>query len=92
MFIKLQITAQFGPVICSFYATALHVTHLALLLVNIFLARNARASRHSFSPHYDDSRPELHFFDVNHNALPGEKYGGTNAENGEQACPPPTHE
>ena len=42
--------------------------------------------------HYDGSCPERDSFDINYNALPGEKYGDENAGNGGQACPPPTHE
>ena len=47
IFMKLHITAQSGPVIYSFYATACNPPG-GLLVVNIFLARNARA--HSYDP------------------------------------------
>ena len=50
-----------------------------LLIVNILLATNARASSHNSSPHYDGSWPESHSLDINYNALPGEKYGDKSA-------------
>ena len=59
--IKLHITAQSGPVIYSFYATACPLG--GLLFVDIFLARNVRASSHNSSPHYDGSWPEPHSLD-----------------------------
>ena len=90
VFIKLHITAQSGPVIYLFYATACNPPG-GVLFVYIFLARNARASSHNSYLHYDGSRPELQSLDINYNALPGEKYGDENAGNGGQACPPPTH-
>ena len=56
-FIKLHMTAQSGPVIYSFYATACNPPG-GLLIVNILLARNARAHSYDSSPRYDPSRPE----------------------------------
>ena len=60
---KMDITAQSGPVIYSFYATACNPHRRWLLFVDMFLARNARASRHNRSPHYDGSGPEPHSLD-----------------------------
>ena len=57
--------------------------------MNMFLARNARASSHNSSPYYDSSQREPHSLDINYNALPGEKNRDENAGNGGQACPPP---
>ena len=60
VFTKLHIiTAQSGPVIYAFYATACN-TLRGLLIVSIFLARNARAHSYNSSPRYDGSRPEPH--------------------------------
>ena len=74
VFSKLHITAQSSPVMYSFYAIACNPPR-GLLFMSIFLARNARASSHNSSPHYDGSRPEPHSLDINYNALPGEKMG-----------------
>ena len=68
VFIKLHITAQSGPVIYSFYATACNPPG-GYLIVDIFLARNARTHSYNSSLHYDGSRPEPHPLDINYNAL-----------------------
>ena len=59
--------------------------------MKIFLAGNARASSHKSSSYYHGSRPERRSLDINYNTLPEDKYGGENAGNSGQACPPPTH-
>ena len=65
IYIKLHITAQSGSVVYSLYATACNPPG-GYLIVNIFLARNARAHSYDSSPCYDRSWPEPHSLDINY--------------------------
>ena len=65
----LQLTTSRIGNLTQLIHTLLYV--MTILIVNIFLARNVCAYSYSSFPHYEGSRPEPHFLDINYN-VPGE--------------------